>query len=148
VQFSPTIRVPAGTAPGVYRFTISAVDAGGVSYGDQSVEITVPDTAKPILTVAKGAIRWSDYATRELEVTFNVRNTGTGAALNAKAIRITASLPVTVKTPPPILVGTGTIAPGGSGSFKVKYTVPVGVSSFKTTIGLQCEDAAGNVCAF
>jgi hypothetical protein len=129
-------------ASGNWTYTVSAV---GQAVGRS---ISVPTLPRPILAVAKGAIRWSDYATRELEVTFNVSNTGSGAALNTRAIRITASLPVTVKTLPPIVVGTGTIAPGGSGSFKVKYTVPVGVSSFKTTIGLQCEDAAGILYAF
>jgi hypothetical protein len=148
VQFSPTIRVPLGTAPGVYSFTISAVDDGGVSYGDQTVEITVPSVAKPILTMTKTATRWSDFAARELEVTFSVKNTGPGAALNTKTIKITATAPVIVKTLPPIVVGTGTIAPGGSGSFKVKYTIPVGVSNFKTTLGLQCEDSGGNVLMF
>jgi len=42
VEFELTIRVPDGTAGGTYVFTISAVDGGGVSYGDQSVTIHVP----------------------------------------------------------------------------------------------------------
>ena len=42
VEFEVTIHVPEGTEDGEYIFTISAVDEGGVSYGDQKVTITVP----------------------------------------------------------------------------------------------------------
>ena len=41
-SFKETICVPAGTEPGTYTFTVSALDDNGVSYGDQSVEIRVP----------------------------------------------------------------------------------------------------------
>jgi len=40
-NFKETICVPAGTEPGTYTFTVSALDSNGVSYGDQSVEIRV-----------------------------------------------------------------------------------------------------------
>jgi len=43
VNFTETICVPAGTVPGTYTFTVSAMDASNVSYGDQSVTITVPE---------------------------------------------------------------------------------------------------------
>jgi len=43
VTFVETIHVPNGTAPGVYTFTVSAVDDKGVSYGDQNVTITVKE---------------------------------------------------------------------------------------------------------
>jgi hypothetical protein len=41
VTFTLTIHVPLGTEAGEYTFTISAVDEDGVSYGDQTVTITV-----------------------------------------------------------------------------------------------------------
>ncbi len=48
VDFTATITVPDGTAPGDYKFTLSAVDKAGVSYGEQAVTITVPN---PVITV-------------------------------------------------------------------------------------------------
>lgn len=42
IIFEETIYVPAGTTPGTYTFTVSALDAASVSYGDQTVTITVP----------------------------------------------------------------------------------------------------------
>jgi hypothetical protein len=47
VTFVETIHVPDGTAPGVYTFTVSAVDDKGVSYGDQNVTITVTPPNEP-----------------------------------------------------------------------------------------------------
>jgi hypothetical protein len=47
VTFVETIHVPNGTAPGVYTFTVSAVDDKGVSYGDQNVTITVIPPNEP-----------------------------------------------------------------------------------------------------
>jgi hypothetical protein len=47
VTFVETIHVPDGTAPGVYTFTVSAVDDKGVSYGDQNVTITVTPSNEP-----------------------------------------------------------------------------------------------------
>jgi hypothetical protein len=41
VPFKATITVPIGTAPGVYTFTLNAVDSHGVIYGSQEVTITV-----------------------------------------------------------------------------------------------------------
>ena len=53
VTFVETIHVPNGTAPGVYNFTVSAVDDKGVSYGDQNVTITVtPSNESPNVTGA------------------------------------------------------------------------------------------------
>jgi len=48
VPFTATITVPSGTAPGVYKFSLSAVDSAGVSFGQQTVTITVP---QPTTTV-------------------------------------------------------------------------------------------------
>ena len=42
VTFVETIQVPAGTTPGVYTFTVSAMDNKSVSFGDQTDIITVP----------------------------------------------------------------------------------------------------------
>jgi hypothetical protein len=48
VPFVITITVPPGTTPGVYSFTITAVDSSGVSYGEQLVTITVPGRSRGI----------------------------------------------------------------------------------------------------
>jgi hypothetical protein len=47
VDFEETICVPLGTDPGVYVFVVSAVDEFCVSYGDQTVTITVPGEVIP-----------------------------------------------------------------------------------------------------
>jgi hypothetical protein len=44
VTFDITIQVPVATLPGTYNFTISALDAAGVNYGDQQVTIIVGAT--------------------------------------------------------------------------------------------------------
>jgi hypothetical protein len=46
VPFTATLTVPMGTAPGIYTFKLIAVDSRGVSYGEQSVTITVTPCAK------------------------------------------------------------------------------------------------------
>ena len=60
VTFEETIHVPLGTAPGVYTFIVSAVDEKGVSYGDQTVTITVPGVIPPQVPSMTG---WGIMAT-------------------------------------------------------------------------------------
>ncbi len=55
VTFDETIHVPLGTAPGVYTFTVSAVDDDGVSYGDQLVTITVPAKINAYVDIKPGS---------------------------------------------------------------------------------------------
>lgn len=56
VTFQETICVPLGTPCGFHTFTVSAIDAQGVSYGDQIVEITIPcDTIPPVTTKIHGS---------------------------------------------------------------------------------------------
>jgi hypothetical protein len=50
-EFAVTITVPAGTPSGIYSFTISVVDGGDVSYGEQEVTITVPGGPNPPVEV-------------------------------------------------------------------------------------------------
>jgi hypothetical protein len=50
VYFDMTIRVPDGTEPGIYNFTISALDGVGVNYGDQEVQIVVYDPSAGFVT--------------------------------------------------------------------------------------------------
>jgi len=81
VTFDETIHVPIGTAPGVYTFTVSAVDDDGVSYGDQLVVITVPakinvyvdikpgSWPNPINTKSKGVIPVAICGTEDFDIT-------------------------------------------------------------------------------
>lgn len=50
VQFQLTLRVPEGTEPGIYNFTISARDAAGTVYGQQAVQIQVVAVPSAIKT--------------------------------------------------------------------------------------------------
>ena len=50
VSFDITIQVPEGTEPGIYNFTISALDGVGVNYGDQNVMIVVYDPSAGFVT--------------------------------------------------------------------------------------------------
>jgi len=56
VTFEETIHVPDGTVSGVYTFTVSAMDNKGVSYGDQSVTITVIVNEPPDISDAHPSI--------------------------------------------------------------------------------------------
>jgi len=60
VDFSSTIKVPAGTKPGTYSFTISALDSAGVSYGEQAVTITVPKHDQTITVTAPTTATYGD----------------------------------------------------------------------------------------
>jgi hypothetical protein len=55
VDFDIEIKVPDGTADGTYSFTISAVDAAGVNYGDQEVTITVESVIKVKIDIKPGS---------------------------------------------------------------------------------------------
>jgi hypothetical protein len=50
VSFDLTLRVPDGTLPGIYNFTVSALDGVGVSYGEQAVTIVVYDPTAGFVT--------------------------------------------------------------------------------------------------
>ncbi len=54
VYFDIVIKVPDGTSPGDYVFTISAMDENNVSYGDQTVTIHVPGPEIPPVAEAGG----------------------------------------------------------------------------------------------
>jgi hypothetical protein len=54
IPFELWLRVPDGTAAGVYNFTIRAVDAAGFEYGEQAVQIEV--TARQAVIKAGGGI--------------------------------------------------------------------------------------------
>ncbi len=56
VTFNETIHVPNGTASGVYTFNVSAMDDKSVSYGDQSVTITVIVNEPPDISGAYPSI--------------------------------------------------------------------------------------------
>ncbi|VVB91155.1 PKD domain protein [uncultured archaeon] len=53
-SFDIVIKVPDGTSPGDYTFTISAVDNAGVNYGDQTVIIHVLNPNNPPVAVPGG----------------------------------------------------------------------------------------------
>ena len=81
VTFELTITPPEGTPDGTYVFTISAVDDGGVSYGEQEVTIEVISTVEvpvdikptscpnPINTKSQGVLPVAILGTAEFDVT-------------------------------------------------------------------------------
>jgi len=75
VTFDETIHVPLGTAPGVYTFTVSAVDDDGVSYGDQLVTITVPAKINVYVDIKPGS--WPNPTNTESEGVIPVAICGT-----------------------------------------------------------------------
>jgi hypothetical protein len=54
-DFTAQITVPAGTPDGVHTFSVSAVDGHGVSYGDESVRITVMSEISVAVDIKPGS---------------------------------------------------------------------------------------------
>lgn len=107
-----------------------------VSFSSQNV--------KPSLTLNMPNPYWStyaDYLARELSTTWVIDNSGSETAYNVNLtsssntniVSLTSTLPSSI----------GDITAGSSGSITLKYHVPVGVGSWRSTLTGSAEDGCG-----
>ncbi len=100
---------------------------------------------KPALALSFSQTYWfnnADYQTRRLSVDYLLDNQGAGDAF---AVQVTGSIEsngVVLHTPLP--AGVGDIAAGASGPFILKYIVPPGVMSFRSSLAVAAADDCGN----
>ncbi|MCL4474395.1 MAG: hypothetical protein M1455_10765 [Actinobacteria bacterium] len=83
------------------------------------------------LTLSKTGVRWAsyaDYVAGQLSVDYSVGNAGAAAKVNI--VGASATNGVTLVGP----VSAGTIASAASAPVTLKYNVPTGVGSFRTTV--------------
>lgn len=138
----------SGLADGDYNAEIVVTDGAGnpgTATGSFTVSTVVPCTpAKPILGLSKGTANWAtmtDYLARQLSVPVKLSNKGTDTAYSAAITGATATNGVSLASSTPM--GLGDIAGGGNASATLKYFVPLGTNSFKTTISASAADACG-----
>ncbi len=84
-----------------------------------------------------------DYNARQLSVAWSVGNAGSNDAFQVQLTGSTNTNGVTLVTAMPQLLGSGTIAGGGSSSVTLKYSVPQGVSAWHSSLAASAEDSVG-----
>ena len=121
LTFQPTIQVPLGTTPGTYNFTISAIDNGGVSYGDQLVTIEVlSPNSPPVISAASGSVYADEGAT--------AANTGSVSDPDGDTVTLTAS--------------AGTVVNNGDGTWSWSMAVIDGPADSQT-VTITADDGKG-----
>lgn len=135
--------VPAQTlADGMHTVQVIAASLSGqVTQDSWSFQITTP---KPVLSVKQ--VLWGsyeDYRKRQLSVTYQLTNTGSGTGVATTLQGSVATNGVILVTSTPIDLGN--LAPLQTVSFTLKYQIPVGTSRFRTTTYLVCSDNGGNI---
>ncbi|MBE0429241.1 MAG: fibronectin type III domain-containing protein [Thermoleophilia bacterium] len=139
-----------GLAEGTtYYVKVTSYD--GWANGAESAEFSFTTPAscgiigQPDLNLAADNVYWAsyaDYTARELSVDLKVGNTGADTAYNVALTGATATNGVSLISATPVSVGD--IAGGTSATATVKYDVPGGVTSFKTSVSGSAEDCDGN----
>ncbi len=104
---------------------------------------------RPTLALSRGNAFWASYAdftAGELSVNMTIRNSGTDTA---NSIMITGSSDtngVTRSTAVPALIGD--IAGGAGSSITLKYHIPAGVGSFRTSVYATALDLCGTTFSY
>src|SRR5665811_252011 len=136
-------------ASGLHEITGSVSDNAGNS-ASFSGSFTA-SCGKPLLTVESPSAFWAsynDYLNQELSVTLTFCNAGASDFFNMAIAGSTSTNSALLVSEVPSIVGD--IA-GGAGScvpLTVKYAVPSGVSSFRSTIYATAEDACGGTYSY
>ncbi|MBE0429828.1 MAG: hypothetical protein IBX61_08145 [Thermoleophilia bacterium] len=121
-----------------YPFGVAIFDNTSVAHSMSSLyQMTF---ARPDMSLSKTDVYWAsydDYTERILSVDYSIANVGPQA--NGVSIVGTVNTePVTTVTGMPVSLGD--IAAGGSAAATLKYDVPNGVTSFKTTVYAETGD--------
>ncbi|MHB8793521.1 MAG: NosD domain-containing protein [Thermoleophilia bacterium] len=99
---------------------------------------------KPVLKLSAPAPFWgsyADYLSRSLSVNWTIRNAGTIVGHSVQVTRNDNTNGVSLLTPLP--ASAGDIAAGSSSVMTFRYNVPVGVSSWRSSLFAGAQDAAG-----
>ncbi|MBI5870402.1 MAG: PD40 domain-containing protein [Actinobacteria bacterium] len=102
--------------------------------------------SRPSLSLARGSVYWAsyaDYLSRSLSVDFTVTNAGANAARNANVTGVSASGGVLAVTALPLSLGD--ITGGSSATATLKYSVPMEVASFTTSVAATSLDDCAEV---
>lgn len=124
-------QVEHSTSGGVNKMVFAACDA-------------------PSLSLSKTGVSWAsyaDYLAHQLSVNYGIaKAAGAGNADSVQIVGAVSTNGVTSASSMPIALGD--IAAGGSASGTIKYNVPSGVGSFKTTVYATASDACGNAYSY
>jgi hypothetical protein len=107
--------------------------------------VGLPAAAGPDLRLHKLNTYWADYndyQNRQLSVDMRIANKGADTALSTSVTDVTADHGVTVSTAVPLPVGD--IEADADSGFTIKYTVPVDVTSFHTSLSARCQTSDGD----
>ncbi|RJQ42518.1 MAG: hypothetical protein C4534_09880 [Gaiellales bacterium] len=133
-----------------YLFGVAVFDNAQVEHSMSGLyKLTFAECDSPSLGLSKSGVYWAsyaDYTARLLSVDLGIGNSGAGAATSAQIEGAINTNGVTVVSSMPMALGG--IAAGSSVAATVKYDVPAGVSSFKTTIYATATDACGNAYSY
>lgn len=136
----------SGLLNGGYAATITVTDQAGNS-GTASGSFTYAAHGKPDLGLSVTRTYWAsyaDYLMRSLSVDYKLTNRSTG--ITAEGVQIVGALNtdgVNLLTITPVAVGD--IAAGANAGVTLKYLLPGGVTSFRTTIYAQSADPCGSI---
>lgn len=129
----------SGLAPGSYRYRVKSIDAAGNMTVSDARSLTEPAGTPISLRLGQQSIYWvnySDYLSRILSVGFQIRNDGSVVARSVSIVDIASSDGITINNSLPIVLGD--LQGGSAVSFTAKYTVPVGLASFRTILYSTC----------
>jgi parallel beta-helix repeat protein len=145
-------NLPAPTGGNYWNLNTSCVDTNGDGFCDTPflldqlplVNQKVWLNGRPSLTLGRPSPFWAsyaDYSSRELSVNWVIWNKGNIDALNTQIVNTSNNYGVLETTRLPVTLGN--IAHGASASSTIKYRVPLGVNSWKTTISAAARDGNG-----
>jgi hypothetical protein len=140
-------------------FSASTYEHLKVDETGDSLEVTATDSegatleafaiGVPSLSLSHVSTYWQSYVaylTRDLSVDYSIANMGAGDATNMQVVYLSASNGVSPQTETPFSLSDLTV--GASQLFTIHYTVPQGVSIFRASSYVTCDDLGGNVYSF
>ena len=134
-EYSPGIDIDGDSRPQAGAFDMGSDEVLSACSGEQ-----------PNLALRTDDVYWAsftDYLNRNLSIDFSLHNEGGGSAYLVQVNHALATYDALCFKPMPVSLGT--IADGAAQQFTLYYQVPVGISSFQTTIYVTAEDTCGYV---
>lgn len=136
----------SGLADGSHDYTVSVEDnAGTVGTAGSSFTVSVWTPTAPNLNLGSATPFWSNYAdymARQLSVSFTLSNAAGIDAVSVQIVSVTNTNGVMLSSTLPMSVGD--IAVTGSTQIRLVYTVPLGVTSFRSAPRVTARDTFGN----
>ena len=149
-----SLTEPSGTNSYSYdslnRLTAENVAAyGNLSYtydktGNRLIKTEPAPTGGPVLSLDMTRIYWASYQDWQnhlLSIDYNINDNGPGTAYSTKVTEATATNGVYLTSLVPVSLGD--ITQVSYAPFTFKYYIPVGVTSFSTTVYSTCNDSSG-----